>query len=200
MFFIHKPNYSRHYQAVSIDEEVFIGYNAAMAVEIEAKIRVERREDFIEKLEQLGAAFQKAVTQQDTFFDEPDRRLLRDDCGLRLRIESETAQSGGVLSFKGARQEGQYKRRREIEFTVGDIAAARQLLEALGFEATMVVEKNRRIYQLDECLVCLDRVKNLGDFIEIEGPTEQSIAQVQTQLGLARETHIKDSYAIMLAQ
>jgi adenylate cyclase class 2 len=170
-----------------------------MNVEIEAKIKVENLDEFIVKLEQLGAEFQKKVVQKDTFFDEPEGRLLHDDCGLRLRAQSEGANSRGSLCFKGARQEGQYKRRREIEFEVGDIAEAQELLKALGFVCTMVVEKHRQVYRLHDCEVCLDRVSGLGDFIEIEGPGETAISRVQAELGLGDSEHIRDSYAILLA-
>jgi len=171
-----------------------------MAVEIEAKIKVERLDVFIPKINRQGGAFLKKVVQKDIFFDRSDGSLLKGDCGLRLRTESGRGRQKGVLCFKGARQQGPYKQREEIEVTVSDAQQAGELLHALGYKMVMVVEKQRRIYRLGVCMVCLDEVAGLGEFIEIEGPGAAAISRVQNQLGLSDAPVLHDSYAMMLAQ
>ena len=61
----------------------------------------------------------------------------------------------------------------------------------------MVVEKKRRVWQLGGCEVALDRLPLLGDFVEIEGPDDEKIADVQERLGLAYLPHILESYACL---
>ena len=171
-----------------------------MAAEIEGKFKVEQLGRYAERLSQVGAVFQGQVTQRDHFFDRPDRRLRADDCGLRLREIRGDSPDQALLCFKGPRQEGPYKKRQELEFGVTDAAAAKELLLALGFEAVLILEKRRGIWQLDGCEVCLDEVARLGCFIEIEGPDEQAIAAVQAKLGLPQDQLIADGYAAMLTK
>ncbi|MCK5272392.1 MAG: class IV adenylate cyclase, partial [Sedimentisphaerales bacterium] len=104
------------------------------------------------------------------------------------------------LCFKGPQQKGQYKRREEIEVEIGDRKMAMMLLKALGFTTTLVVEKTRRLAQLDSCQVCLDEVEDLGNFVEIEGPNETEIEQVAIKLKLNEHQHIRSGYARMLAE
>ena len=171
-----------------------------MPVEIEAKFRVESLKPYIERIEQSGGEWIDELVQRDQFFDRADRSLLKADSGLRLRVEKGRKINRTQLCFKGPRQQGQYKRREEIEFDVGDGKMATMLLEALGFIKTLVVEKTRRLAQLDSCQVCLDEVNGLGNFIEIEGPSEAEVEQVAIKLALNEHRHITSSYVKMLAE
>ncbi len=172
-----------------------------MHLEIEAKIKVENLDVYAERLKKLGGQFEHQCAQKDYFFDYPDRRLLGTDCGLRLRQQTGAKCEELLLCYKGPRDtDSAYKRRREIEFAVGNLTAAHRLLEALGFEVTIAFEKRRSLWRLDDCTVCLDQVVELGFFIEIEGPSEESVAEVQTQLQLQDAQHLTPSYAVMLAE
>jgi len=59
----------------------------------------------------------------------------------------------------------------------------------------MVVEKKRRLWQFGGCSVALDQLPLLGAFVEIEGPDDETIADVQQRLSLADLPHITKSYA-----
>ena len=83
---------------------------------------------------------------------------------------------------------------------MGRLAGARGLLEALGFEITIAFEKRRSQWRLDDCMVCLDQVVELGFFLEIEGPSEEAVAAVQGRLQLEGARHLTVSYAVMLAE
>jgi adenylate cyclase class IV len=65
----------------------------------------------------------------------------------------------------------------------------------LGYEKVLVIEKKRRLWQLGGCSVALDQLPLLGTFVEIEGPDDKIIADVQNDLGLADLPHIAKSYA-----
>ena len=173
-----------------------------MTVEIEAKYKVDK--DILlsveQRLKQLNADYLDEFIQKDLFFDRPDRSLLHNDSGLRIRSESSSQQMRVLMCFKGPRQKGDFKRREEIEFAVENLELARAFLQALGYENILTVSKKRRMWQLDKCLVCLDEVDRLGCFIEIEGPAEQEIAQVTEDLALLTNRHITKSYARMVAE
>ncbi len=46
----------------------------------------------------------------------------------------------------------------------------------------------------------MDELPLLGSFLEIEGPDDKKIADVQKNLGLANLPHITESYASLVAK
>lgn len=171
-----------------------------MGLEIETKIKVDDVSPTRSLLGALSAVPAGIQHQRDTFFDYPDRSLYLRDCGLRLREQSGPGGRQYWLCFKGPRQESHIKEREEIEVAVTDPAAARTFLEALGFAAMLVVEKNRELFRLDKCDICLDNVASLGTFVEIEGPDTMAVDAATAKLDLANQPHCPQSYAAMLAE
>lgn len=175
-----------------------------MKREIEAKVRVadlaavERRAREI-----AGEPFFDAIIA-DHFFDTADGRLRDAGSGMRIRtardgrIGDSGGSGGAVITFKGPRQPGGVKIREEIEVGVDDEAAARRLLGRLGFIEHLGYEKRRRSWRVGTCRVELDDVPLIGSFVEIEGPDEATIADVQRRLGLADHPQELRSYAAML--
>ena len=171
-----------------------------MAIEIEAKIRVADLAGVAARLGELGAQAQGTVSQRDVFFDTAEGELRAGDVGLRVREESGGDGVEMTMCYKGPRRQGRYKDREEIEMVVGDGRQGQALLEALGFEATLTVEKQREVWRWQECEVCLDEVQQLGAFVEIEGPSEEQVGKVLAALGLEDTDHISTSYVSMLAE
>lgn len=166
-----------------------------MCVEIEAKLKVDSLSVVERKLTELGAEFHAEQLQTDFLFDDANTALTMADCCLRLRRQSIEGGEEFFLTYKGAKEKSDFKKRREIEIEIVDAEAAQKLLSALGYEKVLVVEKKRRLWQLKECSVALDHLTLLGDFVEIEGPGNEEIADVQRSLGLAELPHIEKSYA-----
>ena len=171
-----------------------------MAVEIEAKMKVESFEAVRAKLHDTGAAGPTEHFEVNTFFDTEDRSLLAADEGLRLRRDRDVAAGveKQVMTYKGPRQLGPLKSREEVEVDVSDSAAAALLLERLGYLRTLSFEKRRESWKLDNCKVELDEVPHLGRFVEVEGPNEPSVMRVREKLGLASRPIVKSSYIAML--
>lgn len=172
--------------------------DALMDVEIEAKLKVDSLGEIAEKLPGLGAELQHQVLQTDYFFDDAKKSLTKADSCLRLRRESIGSQEKVVLAFKGPREKTQLKKRAEIQISLQDADVASELLEALGFEKKLTVQKKRQLWRLMGCEVALDELPLLGEFVEIEGPGEEQIAEVQKKLGLADLPYIAQSYASLL--
>ncbi len=104
------------------------------------------------------------------------------------------------LTYKGAKEKSNFKKRQEIETKIEDADSMRKLLSALGYEETLIVEKKRSLWRLAGCEVALDRLPLLGDFVEIEGPDDETIAEVQARLGLTDMPHIPRSYAHLMKE
>ena len=171
-----------------------------MCTEIEAKLKVESHKEVVEKLAELGAEFSAEQLQKDYYFDDVNRTLTKTDRCLRLRRLVVDKEEKFFLTYKGAREKGKFKKRQEIEIEVGDADSAQRLLSVLGYEKALVFEKKRRIWRLGQCEVALDELPLLGSFVEIEGPDDKKIADVQKKLGLENLPHISESYATLMEE
>ena len=169
-----------------------------MAVEIEAKIKVDSLDSVAERLESLGAEFIGERIQRDYYFEDADGTMAKNDKALRVRRESDAKGEKVVLTYKGPREDGQFKVRPEFEVGADDDKVAVDFFEAMGYRKTLAFEKKRRIWNLGECEVALDELCLLGCFVEIEGPDEKAVGEVQGKLNLSDLEHISDSYALLM--
>jgi len=171
-----------------------------MCTEIEAKLKVDSLQEIVERLAELGAEFSEEQMQKDYYFDDANRTLTKADECLRLRRQLTGDDEKVFLTYKGAREKGKFKKRQEIEIEVVDFDSAQKLLSVLSYEKSLIFEKKRRVYKLDQCKVALDELPLLGFFLEIEGPDGEKIADVQKKLGLENLPHISESYATLMEE
>lgn len=166
-----------------------------MCVEIEAKLKVDSPMEVQQKLIGLGAEFLAEQVQTDYFFDDPGGVLTAADRALRLRRQAVGDKERFFLTYKGAKEKDNFKKRRELEIEILEAGRMEELLSALGYEKVLTVQKKRSVWKYGGCSVALDRLPLLGNFVEIEGPDDATIAGVQQSLGLADLPHIAESYA-----
>lgn len=127
-------------------------------------------------------------------FDTPDGQLGKARKVLRLRQDSKA-----LLTFKGPGEDRQeVTARQEIEFEVSDFPAARRLLEALGYQVSMIYEKYRTTYDLEGVKITLDELP-YGNFIEIEGPDPETIRGMAARFNLDWSARVMDSYSALFA-
>ena len=169
-----------------------------MHIEIEAKLKVDSLGQVAAKLSELGAEFGQEQLQTDYHFDNADMTLQKTDRCLRLRRQLANGSERFFLTYKGAKEKSSFKKRQEIEIEISDNESIRKLFTALGYEKTLVIEKKRLTWRLGDCEVALDELPLIGSFVEIEGPDEKKIEDVQKKLGLSKLPHIKKSYAGLL--
>ncbi len=171
-----------------------------MAVEIEAKMKVDDLGTLRQRLEAGGASRVGEYLERNVFFDTEDRSLLAADQGLRLRQTQNmgTGERSYTMTFKGPRQHGQLKSREENETTVGDFKEASALLESLGFIRILSFEKRRQTWAFGGCKVELDELPYLGSYVEIEGPKDDVVLKVRETLQLNERPLVKASYVAML--
>ena len=165
-----------------------------MAIELEAKLQVNNHQVLRDRLKELRAKCQGEQLEINIYFDTTEGELLKGDRALRLRCVGEAM----VLTYKGPPEHSKYKQRQEIQTSVADAEAVQSLLGELGFAQSLVFEKRRQSWLLDECRVELDSLPLLGDFVEVEGPSEAAIGQVLAKLGLEEADLIATPYPILL--
>lgn len=173
-----------------------------MKIEVEAKVRVTDHDAVTRRLVELKAEPVASMMESNIFVDSTEKRLHTADRGLRVRrIVSQNGQGEAeqvTVTFKGPRQPGKLKSRREVEFDVSDEQAAMDLFAELGMHEVIRFEKRRERYRLDDCTIELDEMPYLGCFAEIEGPNDKVVLAVREKIGLGDLPLIKSSYVAML--
>jgi predicted adenylyl cyclase CyaB len=160
---------------------------------IELKARCDDLGRLRERLLSLGAERQDPERQIDTYFRVSHGRL-------KLR---ESLQSGPELIYYTRGDVAEARESHYEIYRLEDAEGLKEVLEkALGVRA--VVAKRREVYLIGNVRVHLDKVQDLGSFVELEGivgdPTELArvAAEVQSlQRTLKIEDHslIRESYS-----
>ena len=174
--------------------------------EVEQKARVSHA-TVLPILQNADAEPISTVKQTDVYVNHPTRDFAETDEALRLRsIYTEDDNESVILTYKGPRQARSTKTRKELEVDVSPFETLQTILDVLGFTAVSTVVKTRRTYEWAGCLICLDDVEGLGEFVEVEAHGEFSdIAEAETavkrmidRLGIGTEQLTTQSYLAML--
>ncbi len=156
-------------------------------IEIEAKFYVGDLESLRKMLRSLGAILTCERTfEQNWRFDTPDRRLTKNGEVLRIRKDHRTR-----LTYK--RPIHGTLERIEIEIDVGDWSKTKMFLEAIGYNVFFIYEKFRETFEFGEVEVVLDEVP-YGCFVEIEGPSAETIRQASDELHLQWDYRLSSTY------
>ncbi len=169
--------------------------------EVEAKVVLPDcavLEELASRLRELGAVYEGERVEVDAYYQHPCRDFAETDEALRIRRTSVACE----LTYKGPKEGGRVKARREESVSVSDCEAMRRILEALGFREVAVVEKRRRYYRLPRVTVTLDEVRGLGCFAEVEAREggEEAVLEALKLLGLDRYPTTTKSYLELLLE
>jgi adenylate cyclase class 2 len=158
--------------------------------EREIKFYIQNLKAAEQRLQASGALLTRPrVFEINLRFDTSDYKLFKTGRLLRLRQDDRVH-----VTFKSnAHVEGGVIVRTELEYTVDDFITARKLFEALGYQVMVTYEKYRQVYQLGEVEVDLDELP-FGNFIEIEGPSNEQIEDAAHKLGLDWSKGIATNY------
>ena len=155
-------------------------------MELEIKVPCEDLDGLESRLKRMGANHVEDLDQIDLYFSHPARDFGNTDEALRLRRENERS----VITYKGPKLDKDTKLREEIELGVEDLDRMSLVLERLGFRPVMRIMKKRTVYELRGIHFCLDRLPELGDFVEMEWQGEDldagkgKIMELKQELGL----------------
>jgi len=160
------------------------------AVEREAKFFISSLGKLSAQITDLGGSLKKTkVFETNLRFDTIDQRLAGAFEVLRLRKDNRAR-----LTFKGPRDPcSRIQVRKELEIEISNFETAQRILEALGFSVSVIYEKFRTTYNLENVEIMLDEMP-YGDFIEIEGPDSLSIRSIAEKLCLCWDRQAGTSY------
>lgn len=180
-----------------------------MSIEVEIKLKIQKKEQIKDILMQSGFVEGKTVTETDTYYTSAHHDFWKLDEALRIRSirDLTTQKETAVITYKGAKLDQISMTRKELETEVGEAAVMREILERIGFSPVLPVEKQRRYLHKGNITACLDEVKDLGDYLELEILTDteenretalQKIEEILKLLGYSMQETTRRSYLSML--
>ncbi len=133
-------------------------------MEIEVKAPLPDVDRVKNRVVELGGRDFGCSVQVDEYYAHPSRDFAKTDEALRLRTENDLT----VITYKGPKLDKETKTREEFEVSVANHATMASILDRLGFKPVIKISKGRQVYGLKGITVCVDSVKGLGNFIELE--------------------------------
>ena len=168
-------------------------------IEVEMKFPIGDWTDLVRKLAAWGGKKREPVHEEDHYFNAPDRDFARTDEALRIRRVG----SRNYVTYKGPKKDLETKTRLEVEVPLAaghePAEALTQVLQYLGYRPVAVVEKDRRVLEVDRggfsLTVCLDDVRKVGRFVELEilATDNQLESARQVMLSAAKELGLDKS-------
>ena len=156
-------------------------------IEIELKSIVTDLEGLRKSLTQSGATLSFEGELEDRRYDTAERRLLERDEVLRLRVYRDARGARAQLDWKGPTSYvNGYKRREELSTSLDDADALTTMLDRLGYEVTMEIDRHIWQYEIGGATVRLERYPRMDDLVEVEGEPEE-IERAIGILGLPRD-------------
>lgn len=157
-------------------------------MEVEIKLVCQNFNDLKRKLLKLGAVLTKTKRQIDTYYNHPAKILIERGEYLRIRKAGDKKTIAHHINLADGVND-------ECEIEMPADAEIEKLLKRLGFPKLGVIDKKREQYQLGDFNICLDQVKNIGNFVEIEmmikkGSQKEAIAkcwQLAKKLGFSQK-------------
>lgn len=192
-------------------------------IEVEIKLPIDNPAETEEQLLELGFRKGKIIREVDTYFDSEIRPIRMNDEALRIRqiipyehSEERSSERKTFVTFKGKKLDSISMTRKELETNVEDSEIIKEMFHVLGFyETSPIVEKIRREYhqivdKSTEINACVDSVRNLGDFLELEIVIEEKeggsgkeealerIEETLERMGYSMKNTTRTSYLSML--
>ena len=178
--------------------------------EVEVKIPIDDEDRFIQELKRAKAKKMRSEKESDMYFDHPCRSFSTTDEAVRLRrvyyddtITSDSTSVPAELTYKGPKVDKKTKTRLEYTSAVSDADAIVSFLQQTGFKYVGNITKHRIFYELDDIIISIDDVVDVGLFVEFEliahsdeemVRARERILALITNLGLDPEKTVRESY------
>ncbi len=154
-------------------------------IEIEVKSLVADLADVKRTLERASAQLVFEGELEDRRYDTPQRTLRERDHVLRVRVYR-GSRTDAFVDWKGPTSFTQdYKRREELSVSVADSEVLGAILERMGYEITMTIDRQIWQYEVAGATVRLERYPRMDDLVEVEGSIE-NIERAIERTGLPR--------------
>lgn len=159
--------------------------------ELELKARVDDPAALEATLQRAGAELVFRGEMRDRRFDRGGKLKARDEV-LRVRSYQGTA-AYGVLAWKGpVSVRGGYKHREEHEARLVDAEAAFTILERLGYEVVMRIDRTIAEYRLADAAVRIEWYPAMDVLVEVEGEPA-AIERAIRATGIVRDQFLSES-------
>lgn len=155
-------------------------------IEMKFKFKTQNIEDILTKFRSLNIKFSVPIVQKDQIFlhkELQDYKIIEGTKVFRIREESiNNLNLKYILTLKV--QQEQILESKEFETDIKNKESIELMLEELGFKRFVQVEKKRIKGILDNYNLCIDEVKDLGLFLEVEymSKTKVNAEQVQSSM------------------
>lgn len=145
-------------------------------IEVEVKLKVKEISRVTQWLKDNNAEYLGEKNQIDIYFDPPHKTFIKVlSCGkkvakeyLRIRKSDKGSSVTYKLIPKNLETNETQRQFKEIETFIKNHENMFELLSALGFKKTAIIDKNRKSWKYKEFLFEIDDVKEIGVFLEIE--------------------------------
>ncbi|MCL2687884.1 MAG: class IV adenylate cyclase [Methanobrevibacter sp.] len=141
-------------------------------IEVEVKAKIKDFEAVKTLLKEINAKKSHVEHQEDSYFNNPLKDFGKTDEALRIRKVTIKNKFEIFITYKGPKIDKTSKTREEIEVGIEDSEKIDKIFQHLGFKKVADVIKNRTIYNLNQYIISLDEVKDLGPYMEIETDLE----------------------------
>lgn len=150
-----------------------------METEIEAKFPNINADEFRSILKKTGAVLEHPeVLMRRKNYDYPDRRLEKSGGWIRVRDEGDKV----TLSYKQLNDRTLHGTK-EVNVAVDDFDKTCRFLEAIGMKAKAYQETKRERWNCNGVEITIDTWPWVPTFVELEGPTEELVRRLASDLG-----------------
>lgn len=133
-----------------------------MKIENEVKYQIKNVSKIKENLSSLNFSLIENIHQEDYYFSPPHKNFFgTKKYYLRLRRND----SEGIFAYHVVLNNLQTK---EWEIKIDDFKTLLTILKLLDFKIDCIIKKDRLIYKKKDIKIMIDKVKELGNFVEIE--------------------------------
>lgn len=178
-------------------------------IEVEVKIKISNKENLIYSLLEMGFVKTGYVIEKDTYYNSEFHDFKASDQALRVREvhNKMTSEKSACITFKGKKLDFVSMSRKELETPVENPEIMKEILVNMGLHPVQPVEKERIIFALGNMSACVDQVKDLGSFLELEvmieedSGREKALREIEVilgRLGLSMADTTRMSYLSML--
>ena len=140
-----------------------------MNVEIEVKVKLDSLEEVKKKLPEFGKLI-KDIRQIDEYYIPCQRDFFAHKPSPVEWLRIRTNPDSSVFEYDKSieKENGLQDYAEEYETEISNPDEFRKILNFLDFKKVVTVDKQRQYWDCEDFEVCLDKVKDLGFFIEVE--------------------------------
>ena len=192
--------------------------------EVEIKVQISDPVRIREKFKENHGLYEFSLIHEDTYYNMPKglRNFKQTDEALRLRKSTRFDKNNMkknqeieyFFTYKGKKLDNLTKTRREVDIRVDNLDKMKELLNLLGFQEVLTVQKERELYKFEyknyKIEALIDYLPNLKQhFIEVEylsvskeeiDESREILFELLSLFGISKKESIKKSYLELIIE